>query len=305
MSLRQWLWLGLLSCCWGSAFILMEIALPMFSPVTIVTGRLVVATIVMGGVLWSQASQRTKLRSLPPSVWFQCGGLSLLNNLLPFWLVGWAQQHISANLASILIASAPIFTVVMAVFWLGEPLTLVRSLGVTLGFAGVVVLVGPEVLSGLNLEGFGELAALVAAMAYAVSGFIGARFQKTPPQIVSTLTVAIGAMIILPFALLSSVSNGGFSSSPLITGWQWSSVLALLALGVIPTAIAYFIYFRMLGEVGVLNTSLVSFLVPLSVLILSAVFLHERVDTLTFVGMSLILGGLAVLDGRLLKRLQV
>ncbi len=305
MSLRQWLWLGLLSCCWGSAFILMEIALPMFSPVAIVTGRLVVAAIVMGSVLWSQASQRAKLRSLPPLVWFQCGGLSLLNNLLPFGLVSWAQQHISANLASILIASAPIFTVVMAIFWLGEPLTFVRSLGVVLGFAGVVVLVGPEVLSGLNLEGFGELAALVAAMAYAASGFIGARFQKTSPQIVSTLTVAVGAAIILPFALLSGFSNGGFSNSHLITGWQWSSVLALLALGVIPTAIAYFIYFRMLSEVGVLNTSLVSFLVPLSVLVLSAVFLHEHVDALTFVGMSLILGGLTVLDGRLFKRLRV
>lgn len=303
MSLRQWLWLGLLSCCWGSAFIFMEIALPMFSPVALVTGRLAVAAVVMGCVLCAQASQRALLRSLPLSVWLRCGGLSIVNNLLPFGLVSWAQQHISASLASILIASAPIFTVVMAVFLLGEPLTLMRSLGVALGFAGVVVLIGPEVLSGLNLEGFGELAALVAAIAYATSGFIGARFKKTPPQIVSTLTVAVGAALILPFTLLSGLS--GFGNSSLVTGWQWSSVLALLALGVIPTAIAYFIYFRLLGEVGVLNTSLVSFLVPLSVLVLSAVFLHEHVDALTFVGMSLILGGLAVLDGRLLKRLQV
>lgn len=277
----------------------------MFSPVAIVTGRLVVATVVMVGVLWSQASQREKLRSLPFSVWFQCGGLSLLNNLLPFGLVGWAQQHISANLASILVAAAPLFTVVMAIFWLKEPLTLIRGLGVILGFAGVVVLIGPEVLSGFNLQGLGGLAALVAAVSYAAAGFMGARFHKTPPQLVSTLTVAVGAIVILPFTLLIGSGNLEFGTSPLVTGWQWSSVLALLALGVVPTAIAYFIYFRMLGEVGVLNTSLVSFLVPLSVLILSAVFLHQHVDGLTFVGMSLILGGLAVLDGRLLKRLRV
>ena len=300
MSSRQWLWLDLLSCLWGSAFIFMEVALSTFSPLLIVMGRMGVAAVVLNGVLWSQPEGRKVLQATPLSLWLKCGGLSLLNNLLPFGFVVWGQQHISASLASILIAAAPLFTVVLAVFWVSERLTVLRSLGVVLGFAGVVVLVGPEVLRGFDLRGLGELAILAAALSYAVAGFVGGQFKAIPSQLLSTMTVTMGALMM--GGLTGAIAL--ISKEPLVPAWSWTAAGAVLCLGVFSTASAYLIYYRLLAQAGVVNTSLVSFLVPLSTLILGMVFLGERLDTASVVGMSLILAGLAVLDGRMLKRFQ-
>ncbi len=294
MSLRQWLWLSLLAFLWGSAFILMEVALPAFSPVLIVTGRMTIAAIVLNGVLWHQRSRWLKLMALPRSLWLKCGALSLINNLIPFGLVVWGQQYITASLASILIATAPLFTVVLAVFWEKERLTRARGAGVVLGFSGVVVLIGPEVFRGFDLSGLGEVALLVAALAYSLSGFAGSRFRDIPAQLVSTMTVTTGALLMVPVALVW----GG----PLAIEGQWLAGLAVVALGIFPTAIAYLIYFYLLAEAGVVKTSMVSFLVPLSALLLGTLFLNERLDGPAIAGMTLILSGLVVIDGRLLKR---
>lgn len=318
MSLRQWLWLSLLASFWGGAFILMEIALPVFSPLAIVSSRMTVAAIVLNGVLFSQGQRWPKR----PELWLQCAGLSLLGNLMPFGLVVWGQQYISASLASILIAAAPIFTVVLAVFVLKEQLTLSRLLGALLGFGGVVVLIGPEVLNGFSLQGLGELAILGAAMSYALAGFWGGRFTAVPVKMLSTMTVTMGALImvslLLGLAVMPGVDLGaqllaqplatglatGNLTGPSISRWPWAAGLAMVGLGVFSTALAYLIYYRLLGEVGVVKTSLVSFLVPFSALILGATFLGERLDGPSALGMVLILSGLAVLDGRLLSRLR-
>ena len=299
MSSRQWLWLCLLSCLWGSAFIFMEMALLTFSPLLIVMGRMGVAAVVLNGVLWSQPKRRRVLQTMPPSVWLKCGGLSLLNNLLPFGFVVWGQQHISASLASILIAAAPLFTVVLAVFWVSERLSVSRSLGVVLGFAGVVVLVGPEVLRGFDLKGLGELAILAAALSYAVAGFVGGRFKAIPSQLLSTMTVTMGALMMVGLTGAIALT----SDQPLLTAWSWPAGIAVICLGLFSTASAYLIYYRLLAQAGVVNTSLVSFLVPLSTLMLGAAFLDERLDAVSLAGMGLILSGLAVLDGRVLKSL--
>ncbi len=301
MSLRQWLWLCLLSCFWGSAFIFMEVALLSFSPAWIVMGRMAVAAGVLNGVLLSQQRQGM-LRQLPLSLWLKCGGLSLLNNLLPFGLVVWGQQHISASLAAILIAAAPLFTVVLAVFWLEERLSVTRSLGVALGFAGVVVLVGPDVLKGFNLTGLGELAILGAALSYAIAGFVGRRFKDMPTQLVSTMTVTMGAVLMVGVVGVLALSSVPRLDGALRLTWNGSAAIAVLCLGIFSTASAYLIYYRLLAQAGVVNTSLVSFLVPISALILSTVFLGERLDGTSVIGMSLILSGLAVLDERVLKR---
>ena len=305
MSPRQWLWLWVLSFFWGSAFVFMAIALPTFSPVLIVMGRMSVAATMLNIVVWSQAKRRQEIRQLPRSLWMKCAGLSLLNNLIPFGLVVWGQQHISASLASILIAAAPLFTVVIAVFVTRERLTAIRAFGVALGFAGVVVLVGPDALRGFSLKGLGELAILGAALSYAIGGFVGGRFKAVPAQLLSTMTVSMGALIILWLTLLSGLAGAVSPFAQLLSVQnlfqQWPAVLAVICLGVFSTASAYLIYYRLLAQAGVVNTSLVSFLVPLSTLMLGTVFLGDRLEAASVTGMIFILSGLAVLDGRVLK----
>lgn len=298
MTLRQWLLLSLLASLWGSAFIFMEVALPTFTPLMIVMGRMVVAAVVLNIVRIiqrpNQPDTEFDIGKAPFSLWLQCAGLSITNTLLPFGLVVWGQQYITASLASILIAAAPIFTVVLATFILKEKLTPTRGLGVLLGFSGVVVLVGPDVLNGFSLAGAGELAIVGAALSYSISGFWGSRFKAIPPQTLTTMTITAGALMVVVIGVLF----GG----PFTFDWQLSAVLSVGALGVFSTAIAYILYFNLLPTIGVVNTSLVSFLVPLSALLLSTLFLKETLDTPSIIGMSLILSGLAVLDGRLLKQ---
>ena len=292
MSLRQWLLLCIPAFFWGSAFVLMEVALPTLSPLMIVAGRMTVAALFLNAVVLVQ--QKPWPRS--KAVWIECAGLSVVNNLLPFGLVVWGQQYIGASLAAILIASAPVFTVVVASVLGGERLTFNRGLGVLLSFAGVVVLVGPEVLRGFSLKGVGELAILGAAVSYSAAGFWGRRFKAVPAEVLSTMTITLGALLIVPVMLWVEL--------PFAVSWQWNAGLAVVGLGVFSTAIAYIVYFRLLAEMGVVNTSLVSFLVPLSTLSMSLIFLQERLETTSILGMCFILSGLAVLDGRLLKRFQ-
>ncbi len=292
MSLRQWLLLCVPAFFWGSAFIFMEIALPTLSPLMIVAGRMVIAAIVLNAIILLQGHR------WPASgwVWLECAALSVVNNLLPFGFVVWGQQYIDASLASILIASAPVFTVVIASVVGKERLTPRRFAGVLLSFCGVAVLIGPQALQGLDLQGIGELAMLCAALCYSLAGFWGQRFQAVPAQLVSTMTITMGALIMVPLLLVFD--------SPFEVDWRWSAGLSVVALGVFSTAIAYVAYFKLLADVGVVNTSLVSFLVPLSALVMSLVFLKERLSTEAVLGMSLILLGLGVLDGRLLKRFR-
>ncbi|MEL7494795.1 MAG: DMT family transporter [Cyanobacteria bacterium J06554_11] len=296
MTIKQWLLLCIPAFFWGSAFVLMEIALPTFPPLVIVAGRMVVATVLLNAVILSQGQRWPQDRW----VWLECAGLSLVSNLLPFGLVVWGQQYIDASLAAILIASSPVFTVVIASLFGLERLTLTRALGVLLGFAGVVVLIGPQVLQGFSLQGAGELAMLAAALSYSVAGFWGRRFKRVKAELVSTMTITMGTLLVVPLSLvlewplpLLAAGDGALGAG-----------LAVVGLGVFSTAIAYIVYFRLLAEMGVVNTSLVSFLVPLSAVLMSTIFLQERLSLPAIVGMSLILGGLAVLDGRLLKRIR-
>ncbi|MGD1895843.1 MAG: DMT family transporter [Phormidesmis sp.] len=294
MSLQQWLLLCVPAFFWGSAFIFMEIALPTFSPLMIVAGRMGIAAIVLNLIVQFQGKQLPK----SATVWAECAALSTVNNLLPFGLVVWGQQHIDASLASILIASAPVFTLVIASAVGKERLTLLRGLGVLLSFSGVVVLIDFQVLRDLDPRGLGELAMLGAALCYSLSGFWGQRFRAIPAEIVSTMTITMGSLIAIPLMLwVETPSRADFEGA-----WSWPAGLSVVALGVFSTALAYVVYFKLLAEIGVVNTSLVSFLVPLSALIMSLTFLNERLSGETIVGMSLILVGLGVLDGRFLKK---
>ena len=301
MTLRQWLWLSLLAFFWGSAFIFMELALPVFSPLVIVASRMTVAALLLNLIVWQRKTASRLEKAVPLFTWIQCGGLSLLSNLIPFGLVVWGQQYISASLASILIAAAPVFTVLLTVVWKKERLTLSRALGVSLGFAGVVVLVGPTVLRGFSLKGAGELAILGAALSYAIAGFAGQRFNYLPPLLVSRMTVTMGALMIVPIALVFAPT--GIVIEALKAGSASTALLAMAGLGIFSTGLAYVIFYRLLAQVGVVNTSLVSFLVPMSAVVLSVVVLGERVGAQELLGMGCILCGLAVLDGRLARRL--
>ena len=222
--------------------------------------------------------------------------MGAINNAIPFSLIFWGQTRIDSGLAAILNAMTPIFTVVLAHLVGDERLTPRRFAGVLLGFAGVAVLIGPAALSHLDPTNVAELAVLLAALCYALAGLWGRQFRGLPVE------VAAGGMLIGSSAIM--VPAAALIEHPWTVSPSAISLAGIAALGLLSTAIAYLLYFKLLARVGATNLLLVTFLLPIVALILGAAFLGEHVQPVDLLGLGLIMGGLAAIDGRLLARFR-
>jgi len=232
-------------------------------------------------------------------LWGRFAVMGLINNLIPFSLIFYGQTQIPSGLAAILNATTPLWTVLLA-HWLtrDERLTPNRLAGVLIGFVGVVILLGPELLGGLGVQALAQLAVVGAAVSYAFAGIFGKGFRGIPPLVTATGQVTATAAMMLPLALL--VDRTWALPAPTLVTWG-----ALLGLALLSTALAYGIYFRLLATAGATNLLLVTFLIPVSALLLGTLILDERLAPGDFVGMAAIGLGLTAIDGRLLRRLRL
>ena len=280
----------------GRLLFFIGIAVKSLPPLTLVFLRVALAAVVLNLVV-----PAVGLR-MPTDwkTWFAFFGMGFLNNLIPFSLIVWGQTHIASGLASILNATTPVFTVIVAHFLTqDEKLTANRLIGVLLGLAGVSVIIGPEALQGLGANLFAQMAVLGAAVCYAFAGIFGRRFRRfgVHPVVTATGQVTASTTMLLPIAL--AVDHPWRLPLPA------ASVLwAVLGLAIISTALAYIIFFRVLSTAGATNIMLVTFLIPVSAILLGTVFLGEHLSWRHFLGMGLIGAGLAAIDGRLLARIR-
>jgi drug/metabolite transporter (DMT)-like permease len=223
--------------------------------------------------------------------------MGALNNLIPFSLIVWGQQYIESSLASILNATTPIFSVMLAHFLTrDERLTLNRGVGIVLGWVGVSVLIGMESLRGFGFQAVGQVAILGAACSYACAAIYGRRFKSLPPVVVATGMLICTTIMMLPFAL---IFEQPWTLHPNTLTWG-----ALIALSCLSTAVAYIIYFRVLSTAGATNLMLVTFLIPISAILLGVFILDEQLTWNAFGGMMLIFSGLIAIDGRLISKLR-
>ncbi len=296
MSLRDWGLLGLLSFIWGGSFFFAKIAVAEIPPLTLVFGRVLLAAIALGLCLVALGHRLPRGAAL----WRLFFVMGLLNNVVPFGLLFWAQTEIASALASILNATTPLFTVLVAhVFTDDEKLSAGKVVGVLAGLAGVAVMIGPGVLTGLDRAVLAELACIAAAVSYAISGTIGRQFRTlgiTPMQTAFGPLVA-SSVILLPLSLLVDRSLALPMPSMKALG-------ALAGLALVSTAFAYIIFFRLMARVGVTNVALVTFLIPPSAILLGVGILGERLTMEHVAGMALIALGLSAIDGRLWRRLR-
>jgi len=231
-------------------------------------------------------------------MWIAFGMMGIFNNVLPFSLIIWGETQIQSGLAAILNATSPLFSVVLAHLWTRqERLTPNRVSGVLIGLVGVGVLMGPKVLAGLNLTSLAQLAVIVASISYAWSAIYARRFRAlgVPPLTVAAGQTVTAAVLATPLALVID-RPWSFSHAPSLPAWG-----ALAGLIVLSTVLAYIVYFRILASAGATNALLVTFLSPVSALVLGALILKERVLLVDVIGMLLIFMGLAVMDGRLFR----
>ena len=226
--------------------------------------------------------------------WAAFLGMGFLNNMIPFSLIVWGQTHIGSGLASILNATAPLFTVIIAhCLTKDEKMSGARLIGVVVGFAGVVFKIGPEALQGLGTNTLAQLAVLGAAISYAFAGVFGRRFRSLGmvPLVTATGQVTTSTVILIPLAMM--VDRPWMLPMPTL-----EIIGAVLALALFSTALAYILYFRILATAGATNVLLVTFLIPVSAILLGTTVLGEELDLKHFVGMCLIGMGLAAIDWR-------
>lgn len=291
MSTSAWLILLLLAALWGGSFVFSKVAVSQVTPLTLVLARVLLAAITLHVVcLFTGVRLLTTMKA-----WVAYFVMGLLNNVIAFSLIFWGQQSIEASLSAILTGATPFFTVLIAGLVLAdERFSTAKVIGLIIGFAGVVLVIGPRHVLGLGEHLLAELAIVGAALAYGFSGVWGRRFAGENPLATATGQLTAASVMMIPIAFyFERPLELGPLSTPVIT--------SVLALAIVSTAIAYLLFFKVLKMAGATNTSLVTMLVPVFTMVIAVPTLGESIDALKLLGLIVIGIGLAVLDGRILK----
>jgi len=292
MSTPEWAMLLSLSVLWGGSFFFTHVALSALPPLTLVVLRVGLAALILNAVVPVLGLAMPR----GTEVWTAFLFMGLLNNVVPLSLIVWGQTHIASGLAAILNATTPLFAVLVAhVGTSDERMTGKRLAGVLVGLAGVVVMVGPVVLSGFGTNLLAQVAVLGAALSYACAGVFGRRFRRmgVPPLATAAGQVTASTILLLPIVLM--VDRPWTLAMPGASVWG-----AIAGAAALSTALAYVLYFRILATAGATNLLLVTFLIPVSAILAGALALGESLDPRHGLGMALIGCGLAAIDGRLL-----
>jgi drug/metabolite transporter (DMT)-like permease len=291
MGLIDWALLLALSVLWGGSFFFSKVALSELPPLTVVLARVSIAALALFFYL------RLRRQPIPAdaTTWTAFFGMGLLNNLIPFTLLFWGQTQIASGLASILNATTPIFSILVAHFLTSdEGMTRNKLAGIALGFSGVAVLMWGNAMKTEGIPLLPLLACLGAALSYGFAGVFGRRFRRMG---ISPATGAFGqvsATTLMMIPVVALVDTPWHMPLPGMT-----TIAALLGLGLLSTALAYIIFFHILAVGGAINSSLVTLLIPVSAILLGYLFLGERLAANHLAGMGLIALGLLSIDGRL------
>ena len=290
--LREYGVLFALALIWGASFMLIKVAVEEVSPATVAAGRLTASVITLGVIVAFRRQFVAGWRK-----YWRLGIITgIANIVIPFILIPWGETHIPSGTASILNATTPLFTVILANWWIGlghETLTARRALSVLVGFVGVAVTIGPAAFSLVShgADGLiGELAVLIAAASYGVGGLLSRRFTGSS-RLVGPLCTQVPALIITGLVAVSWNPPTQLPSLKVIG--------AIAILGALGTGIAYLLYFWLIYHVGPTRTSLVTYLLPCTALIWGGLLLKESVTWNALAGLALVLLGTVLANGTL------
>lgn len=293
MRLKEWGAFVLLGLIWGSSFLWIKIAVAETGPFMLVTFRLLFG---LAGLLVFMALRRQAFprdRKVLLAFLF----MGLFNTALPFTLITWGETIIDSSLASILNATVPLFTIVLAHFWLqDEKITVPRLAGLGVGFLGIVVLVsrdlGPDALRG-NL--WGQLAVIAASVSYALAITFSRKHLRGQPPVLQAgmvLLIASGMM-----AITTPIVERPLNLPETGLGW-----FAIAWLGLLGSCAAYLLYFYLINAWGPTRASLVTYVFPVIGLLLGIIFLKEPADWRLLAGSALIVAGIGVVNLKLRPR---
>lgn len=293
MTPRAWALMAGLALLWGGSFPATGIMLTELPPLTTVAFRVTAAC----AVLWAYVLWRRDPLPQDARTWALLLALGLIGNALPFSLITWGQVTVPSGLAAILNASTAVFGVlVAAMFFRDERLTAQKLIGVGLGFIGVSIAIGLQVLSRLDATSVGQLAIIVASLSYAFTSSLGkVALRGVVPQVAATGMMTGATLVMVPVALFAD-GLPGIDHNPRV----W---LAMAYSATIATAIAYLLFYRLLAMAGAGYAGLLTLIVAPVAIIIGAVLLSETLPLRAYIGFGVLALGLVILDGTLIRLL--
>ena len=278
--------LVVLGATWGFSFIFLRIAVPALGASSTTFMRLLLAVVLLSAIAyfkgvripWGTHGKRFAL-------------FGLINTAIPFLLFGLASKQLPAGYMAILNGTAALFSALLAIVWLKQELTRTKVIGLSIGFVGVIILVGLAPIA-LTPAVLGAIAAgLIGAVFYAFAGHLTARyFAGVSPYAVAAGSLAPAALALAPLAAMNVPAAQSFSPNV---------IYAVLFLGLITTGLAYFMYFRLMEVLGAVRVSTVAFLIPVFALVWGRIFLGEPITTANLIGGAFVLLGVAIVNGLL------
>jgi len=290
MTHRDRLELLLLGTIWGASFLFMRIAAPEFGPIALVQVRVTVAALFLLGVLLLRGGLRQLVNHAVPLI-----VVGAASSALPFTLFAYSTLSVTAGTAAVLNATAPLFAAVVAFVWLRDALPSARVTGLAIGFGGVLILVWDKIALHDAGNGWALMAGLAASLSYGIAvNYTKARLHTVEPIVAAAGSQLSSTLLLLPFAAAFRPA-----ATPSLGSW-----LAVLALGVVCTGVAYLIYFRLIARIGPTRAITVTYLVPVFGMLWGLVFLQEAITVGMVAACAVILAGTALATGNLRPRLQ-
>ncbi len=291
-TLGNWLSIAALGLIWGATFMVVAIALEGYGPLTVACARTTLGAVAL---LLLMRVLRRPLPTFTPQMRGYLVAIGLLNTAVPFALLSWGQQYVPSAFAGISMAALPLFVLPMAHFFTDEKLQLRSILGVSLGFVGATVLIGPGVLRiGTGMEPLGQIACVCASISYAISSIMTRRCPPIDPITLAALLLTVGSVALIPAMLI-------FEGIP--PAGALRPTIAILFLGFVPTALAALIRVATIRSAGAVFMTLVNYQVPLWSMLFGVLVLNEVLPLRFFAALGLILIGIAISQWSNLKRL--
>lgn len=284
MKAKHWFVFILLGAIWSSSFMWIKIAIREVGPITLVAFR------ALFGLLFGVVVILIQRVSLPRTFreWSPLFVVGLTNIAIPFFLISWGELHIDSAVASILDATVPLFTILIAHFLLqDDKITLPKMLGLAIGFAGILLLMSKDIGNGSSNSLLGQVAVIVASVFYAISAIYIRKATVDTPGILRSAGPLISASVVMWLGAL-------VFESPVQTPQLGITWVALLFMGVLGSGLAFVMAFYLIHEIGPTRTSMVTYLFPLGGVILGVVFLREQLTWQVIAGAAIIISSLVI-----------
>lgn len=282
-----------LSAMFGASFLLIKISIVEIPTLTLVAARLLIAA----AILWTTMKMVGQQFPRGTKIWMWIIVAAIFGNVLPWWLITWGQVKVDAGLTAILMATMPLATLLLAhLFTDDEKLNIWKMLGVMVGIAGVVVLIGYDQLTTLGDDTIRQYAIALAAICYGVNAIVTKQLIGHPRRAMAASLMIVSLIMVAPFAVIVD--------QPWALAPSFGVIVAVLLLGVFPSAIGTLMIFAIVARQGASFLSQINFLVPVFGVLWSYLFLSEQLSFNAFVALILILVGVALarVNPNILKR---